>query len=63
MARRILRQVYRSDHPNDVKRGGGVCLYFKDSLAIKQREDLQILDECIMSELTISRKKVSFVVV
>ena len=38
---------------------GGVCLYFKDSLAIKQRKDLQILDECIISELTIGRKKVS----
>ena len=53
---------YRSDHPSDVKRGG-VCLYFKDSLAIKQRKDLQILDECIISELTIGRKKVFFVVV
>ena len=41
----------------------GVCLYFKDSLAIKQRKDLQILDECIISELTLRRKKVFFVVV
>ena len=56
------KDVYSSDHPNDVKRGG-VCLYFKDSLAIKQRKDLQILDECIISELTIGRKKVFFVVV
>ena len=55
------KKIYRSDHPNDVKRG--VCLYFKDSLAIKQRKDLQILDECIISELTIGRKKVFFVVV
>ena len=38
-------------------------MYFKDSLAIKQRKDLQILDECIISELTIGRKKVFFVVV
>ena len=30
------KEIYRSDHPNDVKQGG-VCLYFKDSLAIKQR--------------------------
>ena len=56
------KEIYRSDHPNDVKRGG-VCLYFKYSLAIKQRKDLQILDECIISELTIGRKKVFFVVV
>ena len=56
------KEIYRSDHPNDVKRGG-VCLYFKDSLAIKQRKDLQILDECIIYELTIGREKVFFVVV
>ena len=56
------KEIYRSDHPNDVKRGG-VCLYFKDSLAIKRRKDLQILDKCIISELTIGRKKVFFIVV
>ena len=56
------KDINRSDHPTDVKRGG-VCLYFKDSLAIKQRKDLQTLDECIISELTIGRKKVFFVVV
>ena len=51
------KEIYKSDDPNDVKRGG-VCLYLKDSLAIKQRKDLQILDECIISELTFGRKKV-----
>ena len=56
------KEIYRSDHPNNVKRGG-VCLYFKDSLAIKQRINLQILDECTFSELTIGRKKAFFVVV
>ena len=55
------KDIYRSDHPNDVKRG--VRSYFKDSLAIKQRKDLQILDERIISELTTGRKKVFFVVV
>ena len=60
------KEIYRSEHPNDVKRG--VRLYFKDSLEIKQRKDLLIpdlliLDECIISELTIGRKKVFFVVV
>ena len=37
----ISKDIYRNDHPNDMKQGG-VCLYFKDSLAIKQRKDLQI---------------------
>ena len=45
-------------NPNDVKRGG-VRLYFKDSLVIKQRKDLQILDECIISELTIDLSRVA----
>ena len=38
-------------------------MYFKDRLAIKQRKDLQILDESIISELTTGREKVFFVVV
>ena len=56
------KEIFRCDHPDDVKRGG-VCLFYKDNLAIKQRKDLQVMDECIISELTIGRKKVFFVVV
>ena len=46
------KEIFRCDHPDDVKRGG-VCLFYKDNLAIKQRKDLQVMDECIISELTI----------
>ena len=56
------KELFRCDHPDDVKRGG-VCLFYKDNLAIKQRKDLQVMDECIISEITIGRKNVFFVVV
>ena len=56
------KEIFRCDHPDGMKRGG-ICLFFKDILAIKQRKDLQVMDECIISEITIGREKVSSVVV
>ena len=53
--------VFRSDHPSNAKRGG-VCLYYKEKLSIKQRPDLQILSECVVAEITSNRKKIFFVV-
>ena len=50
-------EIFRSDHPSNSKTGG-VCLYFRDELPIKRRADLEILQEMIVSEVTISRKKV-----
>ena len=43
--------------------GGGGCLFYKDNLAIKQRKDLQVMNECIISGNMIGRKKGLFVVV
>ena len=41
---------FRSDKaPNT--RNGGVCLYFKESLPIKERCDLEILPETIVTEI------------
>ena len=54
--------IFRSDHPTNTKRGG-VCLYYKNTLPIKLRPDLHILDESIVVELTLSRKKLFFVVI
>ena len=48
--------IFRSDHPTNTK-WGGVCLYYKNTLLIKLRPDLHILDESIVVELTLSRKK------
>ena len=55
-------EIFRCDHPDAAKRGG-VCLFYKDNLAIKRRKDLQVMDECIISEIMIGRKKVFFVMV
>ena len=51
------REVYRNDHPSNSK-VGGVCIYFRDGLAIKQRRDLELMQETIVWEVNISRKKI-----
>ena len=50
--------IFRSDNPGELKIGG-VCLYYKENLPITQRLDLQVLDEMIVSEIKIGRKKYS----
>ena len=40
---------FRSDKDSDT-RNGGVCSYFKESLPIKERYDLEILPETIVAE-------------
>ena len=42
-------------------RNGGVCLYYKENLPIKERGDLEILDETIVAEIKVKRKKIFFV--
>ena len=54
--------IFDSDHPTNMKLGGA-CLYYKNTLPIKQCPDLHILDESIVVELTLSRKKLFFVVI
>ena len=54
------REIFRSDHPNG-KKEGGVCLYFKESLPIKRRKDLEIIQETVICEIPIRRKKVFFI--
>ena len=53
--------VFRSDHPSNGKRGG-VCLYYKENMTIKQRIDLQTISECVVAEITSGRKKMFLVV-
>ena len=53
------KEIYRNDHPSDTKTGG-VCLYFREGLAIKRRKDLESLQEMIVTEITIARKKILF---
>ena len=49
-------ELIRADHPNDTKRGG-VCIYYKDHLPIKQRNDISTLDECIVVEIKNKKQK------
>ena len=53
------REIYRADHPSDHKIGG-VCLYYREGLPIKRRKDLEFLQEMIVAEKTISRKRIFF---
>ena len=51
---------FRSDKASNI-RNGGVCLYFKEFLPIKERFDLEILPETIVAEIKLNRKKVFIV--
>ena len=51
---------FRSDK-GPIARNGGVCLYFKESLPIKERCDLEILPETIVAKIKLNRKKVVIV--
>ena len=42
-------------------RNGGVCLYYKENLPIKERTDLQIIPETIVAEIKFKRKKIFFI--
>ena len=56
------REIYRNDHPSNTKKGG-VCLYFREGLPIKRRTDLELVQEIIVTEITIARKKIFFITV
>ena len=40
---------------------GRVCLYFKESLPIKERRDLEMLPETIVAEIKLNKKNIFFV--
>ena len=51
---------FRADKASHL-RSGGVCLYFKEGLAIKERLDLQTIPETLVAEITLNRKKIFFI--
>ena len=55
-------EFIKKNHPDDVKRGG-VGLFYKDALPLKQRRDLEVLQECLVCELCYDSKKIFFVVI
>ena len=48
--------LIRSDHPNDIKRGG-VCIYYKESLPVRAIT-IPYLKEALLLEMTHNNKKV-----
>ena len=51
--------LYREDHPLNVKRGG-VCIYYKISLPLKIK-NIHYLQECINFEIKIKDKLCNFI--
>ena len=45
----------RADKPDD-SRNGGVCLYFKENLPIKERSDLATIPETVVAEIKLNKK-------
>ena len=48
--------LLREDHPSDIKRGG-VCVYYKDYLPLTRKYGMSTLNECLICELKIGKKK------
>ena len=56
------KEVYRNDHPSNIKIGG-VCMYFREGLPIMRRKDHKLLQVVIVAELNVGRKKIFVVTV
>ena len=50
-------KLVRSDHPNDIKRGG-IAIYYKETLPIKFLK-ISNLNECLICEISFEKKSVS----
>ena len=48
--------MIRSDHPSNTNRGR-VFIYYKEHLPFVRRNDISILDECLVGEIKIKNKK------
>ena len=48
--------LLRCDHPSNSKQGG-VCVYYRDSLALVRRTDLTCLNECLVCEISFGRNR------
>ena len=49
-------QLLRADHPDNTNRGG-VSLYYKENLPLRIRNDISPLQECLVCEIKINKKK------
>ena len=53
------REIYRSENINNIRRGG-VCIYYREGLSIRRRNDLELLSEMVCAEVSVARKKILF---
>ena len=53
------REIYHSEHINNIRRGGA-CIYYRKGLAIRRRNDLELLSEMVCAEVSVARKKILF---
>ena len=56
------KEIFRNDHPSG-KKVSGVCLFFKQNISIKRRQDLELIQETIVTEISLEWKKIFFVVI
>ena len=52
--------LIRADHPDNIKRGG-ICLYFKKSLA-RRKIELSCITECLLCEVNV-KGQVGFIII
>ena len=48
----LNKEIFRNDHPSGNK-VGGVCLFFKQNIPIKRRQDLELIQETIVTEISL----------
>ena len=56
------KEVFCSDHPSDIK-VCGVCMHFREGLPISRRKSHELLQDTIVAEVNIWRKKISMVTI
>ena len=49
-------EILSSNHPSGDKKGG-VRIYFKETLPIKRRKDLETMQETVVTEITLRQKR------
>ena len=48
--------LIRSDHPSDLKKGG-VCIYYKEHIPLILQDDINTLDNCLVTEIRSQNEK------
>ena len=54
--------VFRNDNPRNTRIPGEVCLYYKENIPIRCKDGLEIVHETIVTEISLRRRNVFFMV-